>query len=467
MVFMESASQGRFFEFNPGETVSGETSPGYMMLGALLFRLLPAAAIPIALKIVGLIAWYAFCWFVYRVARRLLDDAPIGVWAAVAAFAAATLPGSVYNANSAMENGVFAALLWGWIDLANRWRWFESAEVSLARELTCAFVLGLSCWFRPEAALVAFIAYLFRLVRVRPLIAPWLGSGLTVVAIGGASVLFQYVITGDLVATSILSRRVLAMPHFVSLGVFAIDPTFAKRLLVYLPLTLAFLYGLRASAGPFTSTERFLQLTFGVFFALYTIVGTPQIARYAIFLMPILVIGAVRGARAFWLQKRNHSVLAIAALALVAAGAFEVRYRMEHFGWGLLRKVIAGPARRHDKTDDFLRQLNNPRSRPVVVATESVQIRYELDDRVVVRSLDGRVDRTLLAFVQRDAVDHAGYLKARRVAYLLQTPAYNRDPSAWSLQALRQVDPDAEARHDGLQFRRLASTGTFTVSVPP
>ena len=38
MFFMESAAAGRFFEFNPGETVSGETSPGYMLLGAALFH---------------------------------------------------------------------------------------------------------------------------------------------------------------------------------------------------------------------------------------------------------------------------------------------------------------------------------------------------------------------------------------------------------------------------------------------
>jgi hypothetical protein len=74
-----------------------------------------------------------------------------------------------------------------------------------------------------------------------------------------------------------------------------------------------------------------------------------------------------------------------------------------------------------------------------------------------VRSLDGRVDRSLLRYVGRGTVDHVGYLRARRADALLEAPSYNRDPSTWSLDVLRQLLPGETATHDGLLFRRLSS----------
>ena len=478
LVFAENAARGRFFEFNAGERVSGETSPGYMLLGATLFTVMPGRWVPVALKILGLSAWYLFCWLVYRVALKILadDGRRDRFWPAVAAIAAALIPGSVYNANVGMENGLFAAAIWLWIDLAATWHWFErdgsresAGKEPALRELTLAGLLGLACWLRPEGFLVVGLAYTFRLWKRRPPSGRWTASLLIASAIGLASVAFQFAYTGDLVATSILSRRVLTMARSLPLGPLQIDPAFAERLILYLPLTAFSVVGLRRRGEPRSPLQTFLLALFALFFILYSFVtGAAQLARYAIFVMPIAAIWAARGARLLWENggRSSRLLLALGGLVFIATNATESWYRKNHYSPELLLKAMLAPQERQAQSDDLLDELGRPVKRPIVLAVEAVQLRYELDDRFIVRSLDGRVDRTLLAFVHRSAVDHFGYLRARAVDALLATPNYNRDSST-SLTSLQALPPGGSMIREGLLFRRLPSSVGFAVSAVP
>jgi hypothetical protein len=473
LVFMESAAQGRFFEFNRGEVVSGETSPGYMMVGALLHRALPAKAVPVALKVIGLLSWYAVCWLVWRVARQTFveDDQPDGAsaWAAVAALVAATLGGSVYNANVGMENGLFAAITWAWLGLAVRWRWFEAANLSLRRELAMAALLGVACWLRPEAFAIAAVAWAVRAHRLRgPKI--WLAGLFATMAFGALGFAFELARTGDLVPTSILSRRILAMRHTIALGPVSVDPTYAKRLLVYLPLTALFVLGVRrpATAPSAAGLRRFFVLATLVFFVLFTVGGTPHLARYLIFLMPIWVIGASWGARRLWRTQRPFArpVVALAGIAMAVLAVVEPIRRMHRFPAGQLATAMNAPALRRTRTDQLLQSLDEPVGLPVVVALEAVQLRYEVDDRIVIRSLDGRVDRSLLRFADGATVDQVGYLRDRHVGVLLEAMGYNRNWNDWSLAELNTLPPDGRLRRGDVVFRRLGAHNAFALSSP-
>jgi hypothetical protein len=469
LVFAERAAHGRFFEFNPGEHVSGETSPGYMLLGAALFHLVPARGVPVALKLIGLVAWYLLCWLVYLVTMRLFaeDDRRERFWPGIAASAAALIPGSVYNANVGMENGLFATAVWMWIYLAAKWRWFERSGTpmpaegrSIGQEIALSALLGLACWLRPEGLVLLALAHTIRCYTARPPRRLWLLGLLVAAAIGLASIVFQFVFTGDLVATSILSRRVLTMRRSLHLGPLTIDPAFAERMILYLPLTAYFVLGVRkwGQAGP--EIYRFLLALIALFFGLYTFVtGGAQLARYAIFLMPVFAIGAARGARIAWEggRREGRMLLGLAALAFGATNIGESWYRRQRSSQDLLSMAMAAPAERRTRTDALLHELGDPAKRPVVLAVEAVQMRYELDDRFLIRSLDGRVDRALLQFVHDGTVDHVGYLKLRGVDTFAIPPRYNRSPSTWSLAALSTLGPGETTHHDGLTFRRRTS----------
>jgi hypothetical protein len=425
------------------------------------------------LKVIGLFAWYGFCWLVWRVALRLLADREreraARVWAALAAFVAATFAGSVYNANVGMENGLFATVIWSWIALALRWGSFEPADPSPRRELVLSLILGIAGWLRPEAVAVALMAFACRVGRSRSR-ATLLTSLFVTLIVAGLAFVFEWARTGDIVPTSILSRRILAMPTTLSLGPLAVDPTFAKRLIIYLPLTGLFFVGAgareHASSPRVRALKRFLTALFACFFGLYTFAGTPHLARYLIFLIPILVIGAAAGARRLWCAgtRSARAIVVFAALAIAILATVEPFRRADLYPPGQLASAISAPALRKRHTDELLRVLGAPMEGHLVVGLESVQIRYELDDRITVRSLDGRVDPMLLRFVGRDAVDHVGYLLARHVDVLLAAPSYNRDQSSWSLAMLRQLPTGQALEHDGLLFRRIAGKGAFVLT---
>jgi hypothetical protein len=99
--------------------------------------------------------------------------------------------------------------------------------------------------------------------------------------------------------------------------------------------------------------------------------------------------------------------------------------------------------------------LRDPAVRPVSIALQEAQLRYWLDDRFVVRSLDGRVDRALLSYVHRGNYDHLGYLRASDVRYLVGTVNYNRDRTRWALDDLQTLRDGETLRKDGLVFTRL------------
>jgi hypothetical protein len=116
---------------------------------------------------------------------------------------------------------------------------------------------------------------------------------------------------------------------------------------------------------------------------------------------------------------------------------------------------MKAPAERQTFSDALFNQLGQPKEIPISVAMQEVQARYWLDERFVVRSLDGRVDPVLLNHATNDSVDHIAYLRERNVRYLLDTPSYNRDPAPWSLRRLNKLQPGDSSTREGVTFLRL------------
>ena len=119
--------------------------------------------------------------------------------------------------------------------------------------------------------------------------------------------------------------------------------------------------------------------------------------------------------------------------------------------------AIKAPELRRTRTDELLGLLEVPIERPIVVALEAVQLRYEVDDRVVVRSLDGRVDRLLLRFADGGTVDHVGDLRARQVDAVVEAIGYNR--SREDLVVDRAIPASARRKSSTRRvvFRRLGA----------
>ena len=484
LVYGESAANGHFFEFNPGEKSSGVTSIGYMVVVSALFKIFPAFYVPLVLKVINVAAWYVLVGLVYLLARRVVANE---WWALAAAAVSGLLPGSAYNSTIGMENGLFAAVVFGAIYLIVRWRWLDpSSQSDVSRDIVIGTFLAIGASLRPEGLLlvpivIGYRCWIIRHSFLRPMmIISHVIAGAPFVLIAGSLVLFHVSETGDVLPSSGLSRIAISTREAIYLGPFWFNPKFAERLVYYLPVTILWLVGnwiiLRSHITQSVYVERLLIILFWTFFLLYsTVLGSAHLARYIIFLMPMFILIAVIGAQWLWesgpeiIRKNNvlrWTGLAFGVLGISVIFGVETDIRRDLGAHDELLQAMRAPAERTGFSNAMITKLGDPTERPISLAYQEVQLRYWLDERFVVRSLDGRVDKAMIDFVQNGFFDHIGYLKQREVDFVMDLVNYNHEDTQWSLGRLNSLAVgDVEIR-DGIVFRKLDS-GAVEVSYTP
>lgn len=485
LVFGENASKGLFFQFNDGETSSGVTSPGFMLLIAGLFHLFSPDQVPIVVKLINLLAHLGIILLTYNIVR-LVTNVP---WIPeIAALTVGLIPGSVYNANIGMENGIFAFLVMMslWLVIASRWFCGSNEERSLFAVLL-GIILGISTWFRPEGLIVSglffstkiFFLFGAKTNNERPFVNPFV-SFFSYSLFLLLLILFHYSYTGDVLPTSGRSRMVMGMLGAYKIGPILFSGKFVQRLFYYLPITILFLIGTYALVrelpkSRLTNNVRDAILVFCIsnsfiFFVLYSFVlGGAHLARYILFLLPLMVIVAAYGLdysigrirRSFKLHNGPVTigppyiilVAILGAAWLVGVFVVESFIRYNMCSHTALRDTIEAPGNRTKATDDLISKLGGPTQFPISVALVEVQIRYWLDDRIVVRSLDGRIDEQFMAYVQPDHFDYLGYLKSRSVNYIIEFPKRNLDTHSWSPTELIGMKTGDEKQFGELTFQ--------------
>jgi hypothetical protein len=487
--FAENAARGLFFEYNPGEKTAGVTSTGYMLFLSLLFRLAPEGVIPLLVVLLDYAGWYLLVYLTWQLLKRATTN-PILILAGT--LIAGLLPGSAYNSVVGMENVFFGDLVLILTCLALRWDLlsFESGTPSLGRTawrggaLGC--IAGLSFWMRPEglfflSLLAIYSASVARRKRANFVL---LFSAVPACTISCAFLLtlllFHHKMTGRVLPGSAQSRMIMGTLDGFQLGPIPITLKFAGRLAEYFPITLLALAGVWASLRKWKRGENppslFYSLVFFIFFVLYsTFLGSAHLGRYTIFLMPFVVVLAVIAMEhaLVWratLSSRGRRTfnIVVAAMALSQASVFlmETRIRLRLGSHQEMALAMGAPQHRRAASDELMMRLGNPPA-PVSLAYQEVQARYFLDDRFVVRSLDGRTDPVMLRYCHDGYFDHVGYIKERRVQYLMELPNYNRDPRAWSLEQLRTLKPGASVERDGVAFTRLGFGDTVHITLNP
>jgi hypothetical protein len=480
LVYARNAAAGHFFEFNLGEKSAGATSPGYMMLLSGMFELFPETYVPFLVKLISILAWYVFLVAVFILSNKLIRN---NRWAWTATLIVSLMPGTVYNATLGMENGIFGAILLIWFLLVIRWNWFTDRRTRRSREITLGMLLGLLCWIRPEGFILMAIALLFRfvvLLRIEPA-----SSGSILVSVRRVLVVmapivllcslyfyFHYSQTGSLLPTSGMSRIMAGGQGSLQLGSLAINPKFARFMVYYFPITISMLIGVlfgffrKIRLNVSSRYYVFLALILALFFALYsTILGAHHLSRYTIFLIPIISIFSAMGAKWIaenWRVSPKWKVALASSLSVVLCvlfcGEIYARYHSgSNYPVGELWEVMDAPDVRDEFSDELYEALGLSSKLPVSLAYQEVQIRYWLDERFIVRSLDGRVDAMLLDFVDEQGnYDHIGYIEARDIDYIMEIPNYNRDANVWSLSDLSRLEL-GESEHCGpVVFTRAA-----------
>lgn len=498
LVYGENAAKGAFFEFNSGEASSGVTSPGWMLVLAGLFLVLPAEFVPPAVKLLCLATWYALIYVVYKISARIMHDNGLACGIAIIC---GVLPGSAYNSTIGMENGLFALLIYTAFYLMLIWAWFDTSRHVTWRDLLVGGLLGVSTWLRPEGIVVGGLLVLYRSVLWwrtegfrRAIMSQVLcTAGFTFFVL--TLVYFHYIFTGDLVPSSGRSRTILGHLDSLRLGPLLVSTRFAERLIAYLPLTALFVVGLvciarkvvpwrddsrsEGSEDTITHICTIMCLMFALFFVLYsTLLGTAHLARYIIFLMPIVVIVGFIGVAGLWRScsagsiRTNRPLLAILGgmgLLLVVTFGVETVLRMNLTSHQELWRVMQAPSLRRQSSDELARDLgiptaDGPSESQVVLGCVEVQRRYWLDERFVIRSLDGRVDPLFFQYCHKGKVDYLGYLRARHIDYLIDLPKPRtiRELGRPFMDLLAHMAPGDRRAADGVDIFRMPS-GAFKV----
>lgn len=200
----------------------------------------------------------------------------------------------------------------------------------------------------------------------------------------------------------------------------------------------------------------FLGAEFFVFMLLYVFNGITALhfARYSIPIWPMGIIAATYGLYRLSLNGQRWAVAA-AAIAFLGMAAYETMVRSD-FPRDTLVRAMALP----DvplKSGAYLERYRQPRMRPVVIATQEVQVRMQLDDRFVIRSLDGILDAVYLNYLCHGYNDHDGYFIDQKVDFL-ETPFanYNHDRSRWSLNRLSTLPVGQSIERPGIRYTKLA-----------
>jgi hypothetical protein len=470
LVFGEHAAKGGWFEFNLGDQTGGETSPGYLLIITLLYHVLPLSLVPYFLSLLSVCTWFALLCVIYRLFLKVLASEALAFSGMVLC---GFLPGSAQNSVMGMENALFALMLYIFL-LQLVARGFFDRLLRSRTEAGLGFVGGVLALFRPEMVAIggtifaARAVFLPREIGFRGRGARFLVSCSAFVLAFGAGVGWYYLVASSFPYSAGVARSQLSANEGFDLGIFSFNPRFAVRLCYYFPFVLLAVWAARRLwlpkplvRAPHTPFLRVIVILCTVSFVLFsTVFPSVHLARYTIYFWPLLILLSL------WALKHQklHRFWGAAGVLLVAC-LYSYEYWLR---WNLapglpLAAVSAGPEKRQEYTDAFLSSIQQTRV-PVVVAAVEVQERYFFDERVIVRSLDGIVDRQLNDFVRSDGYfDHIGYLRSRSVDILLELASFNRNPDSWSLVSLATVPIGSSISHEGLTFTRL-SHRAFRVS---
>lgn len=479
LVYAENGAKGHFFEFNPGEKSAGVTSPGYMLVLASFFRILPDSLVPLAVKSLNILCWYLLLYLTFILSRKLIGDE---FWAWTVTLIVALMPGAVYNATTGMESGIFGLFFLFWLYLVIKRDWLAMNESGLKEEVFPGVLLGILCWIRPEGFVLAALAFAFKILQsIRPRIV----SGTSVfislrrilttlipfMLLSALYLGFLYSQTGQLLPTSGISRMGLGGQESFQIGSLPLNLKFVKYLIYYFPLTISMILGFwvtftkRRSGNVPVIYYNYIAVTIIVFFILYSsILGAHHLSRYIIFLLPVMIMFSGWGAKTIsgnWHWGRKTGTVVFVTSMILLGGLFTceiyIRYKSgSNYPVGGLWRVMKAPEERKEFSDRMLDELGRPSNLPVSLAYQEVQIRYRLDNRFMIRSLDGRTDAMLLNFVDRHGnYDHISYIKARDIDFIMETPNYNGKANKWSLEDLTKLQIGESIYLESILFTRL------------
>lgn len=447
LIFAKNLLAGFPLQFNPGIYSSGETSPIYMCLLAAILAVGDVVSAALFAKVFGVTCACALLWLCFRYADERLAERG---QALALSLALGALPLFFFQAQLGMENMSFALVTALLVRKLRQESQTTASWTLLGGAAHTAFYL------RPEAVFIVLFTYVLLLrsprrwrhaLALQVLLTVLLAASVLAlewsmgVPLHGAGALRAMASRADsipVLGTSLrLSHRPLAFIAYawplLTVAVCGLRRLEAGAVallgcLVLAPLSLHIL-----NVFPNTQFSRYaLYWWFPTFAVAIDAVGcAPRAARLSIaaFVLNCLLVGGVEVV----LRSRGNSFANHELDSFLAKASMDSTSR---FSDGLCRHV----------------DCSHP---PISVALQEVQLRLFLDERFVVRSLDGIVDSDLRNYVAEDGIiDHLGYLRDKDVSLILEFPDYSRTGRSRSLARVFAQTANGPVTVDCARFER-------------
>jgi hypothetical protein len=458
---------------------SGETSMGFMLIVALIMRIVGAAFTPVAIKLLGLVSLYLTAFAIWLIAKEVGVRSP---WRESLAILLLWFPGNAFAANYGMENTFFAALscFFVWAVILAGW-YKEEGSCSIPIDIALGVFAGALFWLRPETVPLIAILLLARFAGAVKFKRIWSSGirGSVVFSVAFAILIYAYVAiyrhySGEMPYGAGQIRRIWSLQDSIRVLGVPINLKILARIAGYFTVTVpAFFIGLIAlTRRHFDWGIRLKILTiwaifFGFFSAyLFDLLPTLQFSRYSAFVWPYGFLLSALCLQTIvdngWFSKPVNVICILTILlCFFGAVAFETYKRInldKGTGQAALQNVQwykIVPERREALSATMAKTLGIPAGTPATLAYQEVQVRYELTDNFTIIPLDGLTDSRFFHYFCGKWVDHDGYLIDTKVDYVMEFPDYNIDKTRWSLEDLLKLQVGQSLVRPGIIYTRI------------
>lgn len=432
------------FQFNDGgEIVVASTSPFWTIMLVFFYQISGSLA-PLLLTTVVLLIWLGSAYLLYRAGKDLWNFPSAALWSLLLLWLLHTT--IVANALGGLENALSALQLLLIYTLTARYR----NELTWQRSLLLGLLLGWALLTRPDGGLFALILIALFIITLWPSIRQQPGTFASHLAIiSGAALLvllpwfaYQYSVTGRLITDSSIARlyngrqgSLVLIPDLLYLhpkATISLGTAFLPLVAGFLVSSAELVYGFIRSPGARLQHYRgeypryavvLLILTGLLFFTF--VVGAESFGRYFLPLFPFLFLAGVDGWVRFllWMEARGRRpaalvLVSLAVIFMIATSLYDLYRRLDpgHFNSDHVSNVIYGPAnrqyysvnlraileapdRRLANSNELMAHLNATGNEELSIAVTEVQLRYFVDDRFDIISLDGRTSADIFDYV--------------------------------------------------------------------
>ena len=447
IIFAKNFLQGHVLEFNAGYRSGGETSPLYMLIVAGGCALL-GQYVPFGMKALGYLSLAGIGYFLY------ISNRTAPVWRRrLVVLLAACMPFFIFQASLGMENMLFAAAVAAAVHTQ-----YNTTDRRLVLSLPAT--LPLLFFLRPEAIFIGIWLGCIAVVekKLKHLLVVIGSFALTYLLY---EALNRY--TGVETHNAGLMRAYLSTLGAVRLVFLGHELFLSPRVVVGMCYAAPFLAYAGLKYRALSTYDRITLCTLVLFPAvlhLFNVLPTTHFSRYFLFEYAVLLY--VFSFRFLATSDTNVLVAIWAVTLLLAVAEIVSRGSVAYYSvFDSIRERSSEAVKAY--SDTLVASLHSPVV-PISIATQEVQLRGRLDERFVVWSLDGITDYRLATHLQDGYVDHLGYLRDRRIGFVMGLENYNRDRSKPSLLDLQPIPGHSRVCRDGLQLDPTAVNNTFRVS---